>query len=425
MRFSIFTPTNDAKFLTEAYRSLLAQTHDDWEWMIIPNNGVEIPLEINDPRVRSVRAPAWIVPLGVGALKRFACEQCMGEYFVELDHDDRLLPHALATIATAIDVHSPDFLYSDAANFREDGSFELYGKEWGWENYSQVAGDVTLYVNSSFPVDASSMSAIHFAPNHVRVWKKSAYWKVGGHDAALGVCDDYDLLCRTYLAGARMYHIPECLYLYRLRSDGENTWLKRNAEIQSKQLDLSNRYLHMLVQEWCRRNGLPMLDLGGATGCPPGYTPVDLKTGVDLRQKWPFDDSSVGCVRAVDFLEHVPHCKDSSCTHEAPFCVVGLMNEIYRVLAPGGWLLTATPSTDGRGAFQDPTHCSFWNVPNSFWYYSRRQQQQYVPGITARFQLVRCRNEFPSPWHHTHDILYGYADLVALKGQRQPGLVEI
>ncbi len=27
------------------------------------------------------------------------------------------------------------------------------------------------------------------------------------------------------------------------------------------------------------------------------------------------------------------------------------------------------PSTDGRGAFQDPTHVSFWNI-NSFMYYS-------------------------------------------------------
>jgi SAM-dependent methyltransferase len=100
------------------------------------------------------------------------------------------------------------------------------------------------------------------------------------------------------------------------------------------------------------------------------------------------------------------------------------MNEIYRVLAPGGWLLSATPSTDGRGAFQDPTHCSFWN-PNSFWYFVRQAQRQYVPGITARFQGTRIWQEYPSEWHKEHQILYVYADLVALKGQRQPGLVEV
>ncbi len=26
-----------------------------------------------------------------------------------------------------------------------------------------------------------------------------------------------------------------------------------------------------------------------------------------------------------------------------------------------GWFLSQTPSTDGRGAFQDPTHVSMWN----------------------------------------------------------------
>jgi O-antigen biosynthesis protein len=132
----------------------------------------------------------------------------------------------------------------------------------------------------------------------------------------------------------------------------------------------------------------------------------------------------VGCIRAYDFLEHVPHCRDSSCTHKPPFCVVGVMNEIYRVLVAGGWLLSGTPSTDGRGAFQDPTHCSWWN-PNSFWYYTRRQQQQYVPGIAARFQGAQIWQEHPTDWHKAHNILYVYADLVALKGQRQPGICEV
>ncbi|MBK7469358.1 MAG: hypothetical protein IPI73_00755 [Betaproteobacteria bacterium] len=100
------------------------------------------------------------------------------------------------------------------------------------------------------------------------------------------------------------------------------------------------------------------------------------------------------------------------------------MNEIHRVLAPGGWLVARVPSTDGRGAFQDPTNRSFWNL-NSFWYYTRGQQAQSVPGIRCRFQGTRIWQAFPTEWHQTHDIPYVYADLVALKGQRQPGLCEI
>ena len=417
MRFSIFTPTHDTKHLMETYETLLMQTYRDWEWVLVLNNGAVLPEVLDDTRVRVIHAPSspWLSS-SVGALKRFACERCLGEYLVELDHDDMLLRDALEKVSKV----DADFIYSDAASFRANGEYQLYDKAYGWEHYEEGP----FKVNRSFPSNASSLREIFYAPDHIRVWKTETYKRVGGHDPTLAVCDDFDLIVRTYLSGASFYHIPECLYLYRIREDGGNTWIRRNGDIQAKQRELSNKYTHPLVHEWCRREGLQKIDLGGATGCPKGFVSLDLKDGYDLRQRWPFPDSSVGCIRAYDFLEHIPHCRDSSCKHEPPFCSVGLMNEIYRVLVPGGWLLSATPSTDGRGAFQDPTHCSWWNE-NSFWYYTRQQQRQYVPGITARFQTARVWTEAPSEMHKTHQILYVYADLVALKGQRQPGMCEV
>ena len=59
-----------------------------------------------------------------------------------------------------------------------------------------------------------------------------------------------------------------------------------------------------------------------------------------------------------------------------------------------------------------------------FWYYTRAEQGALVPGIRCRFQGADGR-AFPTEWHKTHDIPYVYADLVALKGQRQPGICEI
>ena len=232
--------------------------------------------------------------------------------------------------------------------------------------------------------------------------------------ASLEVGDDFDLVVRTYLAGVEFAYIPECLYVYRLQEGGSNTYLLRNAEIQRVQQELSNKYFYHLVEEWARRERLPKADFGGATGCPAGYAPIDLQNGHDVFE-WmqALEDSSVGVIRAHDFLEHIPSGR-----------VVELMNEIHRVLVPGGWLLSSTPSTDGRGAFQDPTHVTFWNQ-NSFWYYTRRQQAQYVPAIAARFQATRVWTDFPNDWCKQHNIAYVHADLCALKGQRQPGICEI
>jgi len=100
------------------------------------------------------------------------------------------------------------------------------------------------------------------------------------------------------------------------------------------------------------------------------------------------------------------------------------MNDFYRVLAPGGFIISGTPSSDGRGAYQDPTHINYINQ-NSFWYYTDRNYSKYVPEITCRFQAARIWTEAPSEFHKNNDILYVYADLCALKGQHQPGACKI
>jgi glycosyltransferase involved in cell wall biosynthesis len=430
---SLFTPTHAPRFLAEAHRTLLAQVDaPDWEWVIVPNGAdVRIPDEVQrDPRVRLVPAPVLSAEQGIGALKRFACQQCRGDILLELDHDDLLAPTALRDVRRAVDDSQACFVYSDFCEFRSDGSSRTYNPNNGWEDYETVFEGRTYRAMRAFQTDPSSLHLIFYAPNHLRAWTRAAYDASGGHDANLPVADDHDLLCRTYLAGVKFVHIPKCLYFYRLHDEGSNTFLQRNAEIQDRQQKISNTYSYRLIAEWCRRESLPMLDLGGGRETPAGYRSVGA-TGADvvcnIRAGLPFPDSSVGCVRAYDLLQRIPHCRDAACTHGtdgSPLCTVGLMNEIHRVLVPGGWLVSRTPSTDGRGAFQDPTHASYWN-PNSFWYYTRREQAQYVPGIRCRFQATRVWQTHPTEWHKSNSILFVFADLVALKGQRQPGICEI
>jgi len=428
MRFSVFTPTHNPKFLNETFRSLQKQTFKDWEWVILPNNlkpdGPKMP-EFKDARVRVL--PEYNGSTRIGDIKAEACSKCSGEFLVELDHDDLLASNALEKLDAAITETDAAFVWCDTANFFPDGKCQLYGQGYGWTAYEAIVDGTKYVTNRSFEVTPSSLRSIHFAPNHFRAWRAETYRAIGGHDRNLNVCDDHDLVVRTYLAGAKFHHIPETLYLYRMHEDGGNSFLLRNQEIQDTNDLMAAKYTHPIIKEWCRRHELPMYDLGGAHGAVPGFQTVDIQGEADVihdvRTGLPWADSSVGCVRAYDFLEHIPHCGSSVCKHDSG-CTVHLMNEIHRVLVPGGMLLSATPSTDGRGAWQDPTHVSGWNT-NSFWYYTRAQQQKYVPGITARFQASAVSNCFPSEWHKMHNIVYAFADLVALKGQRQPGLCEI
>jgi SAM-dependent methyltransferase len=98
----------------------------------------------------------------------------------------------------------------------------------------------------------------------------------------------------------------------------------------------------------------------------------------DLSESWPWEDSSVDHIRAFDIIEHLPD-------------KIHTMNEAWRVLKHGGTFEIAVPTTDGPGAWQDPTHVSYWNI-NSFKYFTQgdphlvRFGKAY--GIKCAFRVV-------------------------------------
>jgi glycosyltransferase involved in cell wall biosynthesis len=416
-RFSVFTPTHRPDHLRAAYASLVAQTFPDWEWVIVPNGvRANVPESIaRDPRVRVIPAPHDVASRGVGALKRYACVRCAGEWLVELDHDDELFPQALARLAEVADRTGPAFVYSDFVHLRTDGSCEIFDPAFGWSSYAVDGPHGERWTAMrAFEPDASSLHVIHYAPNHVRAWHRDVYARAGAHDASMPVADDHALVCCTWLTGAPFVHVPECLYLYRVHADGSNTFVERNAEVQARQLEVSNRYVYALVAEQCRRRGQPMLDLAPAASRLPGFDAIaGVDSVADLRGALPFPDGEVGCVRAWVGFERL---LDAWGNADPRF--VAAMNEIYRVLAPGGWLLARAPSTPlPEGAPRAPL--------DTFRAFTRRDLARALPGNACRFQGARIWEERTVDTSAGSAPVFVHADMVALKGQVQPGLVDI
>ena len=415
MRISVFTPTHNPRFLDLCYESLCRQTYTDWEWIVLLNGGAqEWRPEKPDERIIVSRDED---ARGVGAAKRVACQRATGDVLVELDHDDELASSCLERLADAFEDHPEvGLVYSDWAQINEDESRNdvLFDVSFGWE-YSEavVDGRSVLRCHSMAP-SPHNVSYIWYAPNHVRAFRRSVYEAVGGYDPARTILDDQDLMCRMYEA-APFLHIPECLYLQRVHPENTQSQLITNRRIQRDTVELYDTYVQRLALAWARREGLHCLDLGAAHNKPEGYLGVDQYAGdgvdivADVIEGIDLPDNSVGVIRAVDFLEHVPD-------------KIAIFNELHRLLAHGGMLLSLTPSTDGRGAFQDPTHVAFYNE-NSFWYFTDANYANFVPEITCRFQVGRMVTSFPSPWHREHHISYVNANLIALKdGPRQGGI---
>ena len=431
MLLSVITPTHDGSKLAEAWLSLRDQTHGEFEWIVVANGkkadliAADVARLVDgDVRVAVVKHGAFS---GVGAAKKHAFSLGVGEALIELDHDDILTPDALAEVAAAFEDPEVGFVYSDSADF-QDGTLGQGDVTYLREDTrpSWVANGFTFKRETvvgvrpgeyecpnAFAATAAALSLIFYAPNHVRAWRRSVYNELGGHNSELTVADDHELMLRTYLA-TRMKHIPKLLYLYRVT--GGNTWLKNVGKIRELTFRLRDQYLERLVLRECELLGMPAYDLGGGIDPRAGWTPVDKRSGAavgaDLTAPWPFDDNSVGAFRAHDLLEHLPDKMHS-------------MREIHRCLRPGGWLLSMTPSTDGRGAWQDPSHVSFWNV-NSHFYWTRREQARYIDNTTIRFQAAQLDSIVPSQWHAENNIPYARANLIALKeGYSGPGEVAI
>jgi O-antigen biosynthesis protein len=407
-KFSIISPSHkNTPYLQELYESLCAQTYENWEWVLWLNGKFKrskLSPEIeNDERVKIYECTEKNPNVGFHKNKAFHLGS--GDVVVEVDHDDMITPDCLEELNKAYQDESVGFVFSDVAVY--DDNFVPYNEQHGWSYYFYNFRGKDRYVMNSWRPTSQSLAYIWYAPDHVRSWRKSVYEEIGGHNVDLSICDDHELMIRTYLK-TKMYHIKKPLYIYRVY--GENTYLQRNADIQTKTVDLYKEYAYQLAEKDADDRGLLKVDIGGGLYPRAGYLTVDQEGGditCDLNGGIPLPDNSVGVINASHVLEHL---RDP----------IKSMREIHRVLAHGGWAMIEVPSTDGRGAWQDPTHVSFWNE-HSFWYYTNKDKAIFIRNSDIRFQTYRLET-----WEMAPHIPVVSAWLTAIKDEeRFPGILGI
>ncbi len=412
MKFSIITPTHKPTYILELYESIKNQTYTNWEWIIHLNGGIglnDLPSEItSDIKVKIYHDKPCDLSSNVGYQKNKAFHLGSGDVLVEVDHDDILIKTCLAELAKAYKDPEVGFVYSDDAILSSNETPFNASHGWTYELFDWK--DKKLIAHHGFPANGASLSMIYYAPDHVRSWRADVYRQIGGHDVNLSILDDQDLMIRTYMV-TKFKHIPKVLYIYRVHND--NTWIERNESIQKGTWDMFNMWQQSLAERDADLKGLRKIDIGGGLYPKPGYESVDIVNGditANLNDKWPFKDGEIGVINASHVIEHL---KDKHHT----------MSEMYRVLADGGWAFIDVPSTDGRGAWQDPTHVSFWNQ-NSFWYYTRQQQMDYIYNKDIKFQARDLQTAYPNQFFADNNIYVTRAWLRAVKStdrKKYPG----
>lgn len=210
-------------WLDECLASLVAQTHQRWEAVIVDDGSVDRSGEIaqawaaREPRISVVRQ----ANAGLGAARNTGIAHVGGDYLTFLDSDDVLPPTAYADLVAALESSGSDFATGSLVRWEDGGLTEprwmrrlhrpLRGARI--EERPEILGDV-------------------FAPN--KLWRRT-FWDETGLSWLEGIrYEDQPTTTRSYLAG-RFDVLDEIVYHWRIRS-GSITQTRDSID------DLSDRW---------------------------------------------------------------------------------------------------------------------------------------------------------------------------------------
>ncbi len=368
---SCIMPTcNRRAYVPRAIAYFLRQDYPDKELIILDDGDDSVAdLVPDEPQVRYVRLPGRL-PLGT---KRNECiRQARGELIMHWDDDDWHASHRVRCQVEALLKSDAEVCGLRRILFHEPGTGRTWLYEYPAGGRRWLIGGTLLY--------------------RVDFWRRAPF-------PAMQQGED-----TSFLWSRRLDRVaePNDLTIYVALIHPNNTCPKQphgaywsawagdiaqvmggDSTMHPTQTPVTSPRLPVLSSSVGGRTAMK-LNLGCCDAPLPGYVNVDVVPGpgveaVDLREPWPWPDSTVDEVRAADIIEHLPD-------------KIRTMNELWRVLKPGGTAEVIVPTTDGTGAFQDPTHVSFWNR-RSFLYYEAgnpyRDRFARYYGITASFRIVR------------------------------------
>ncbi len=233
------TAYNSGELILRPYNSLLAQTNQNWELIIVDdsednnNETSNIIKTIVDFRVKYIR----IQHSGfIGEVKNIACRMCTGFVTAEIDHDDELTPEIndilirtyksneeIAFVSTHF-TEPYDDKEKDVSYEERHGSFDFgYGAY-----YSEFYKGRWRSVCNSGLLNITTVNSIVGVPNHIRTWRTEDLKKIGFNSHNFYVSDDYEIIVRTIIYCAKnnkkLAHLPILGYLqYRNGKIGNHT----------------------------------------------------------------------------------------------------------------------------------------------------------------------------------------------------------
>lgn len=222
---SIVLPTyNGVKYLKESIESVLHQTFNDFELIIVDDCSTDDTLIVandyakKDSRIKIIHNE---INKKLPESLNIGFREAKGEYLTWTSDDNIMKPDMLETLVSRMkDDHSLGFVYGDIIPIDEKGKIMV--------NCGYINGEVDdIYVRN--PFSACFM------------YTREVYEAVGEYKKETFLYEDYDYWIRIYEAGFGMFHIKKKMYYYRFH-EGSLTSTKRES-IDKNDLELLKKHL--------------------------------------------------------------------------------------------------------------------------------------------------------------------------------------
>lgn len=196
---SIIIPSfNCAEYLPKAIDSVLNQTYQDFEIIIVDDGSTDNTKDI----LKSYIEKGKIIYIyqenkGLPASRNTGIKSAKGKYIAILDGDDELVPEALEECLSAIENNNAEWCISNLLRV-EDNKSEVKVSKVPRDNYF---------------VNILKDDFIRMAP----FFKKDALFEIGFYDEILRIREDWDLNIRLIKSGQEFVYINKPLYVYKIR----------------------------------------------------------------------------------------------------------------------------------------------------------------------------------------------------------------
>jgi glycosyltransferase involved in cell wall biosynthesis len=201
---------NNAKFIQESIESVISQSYNDWELVIVDDCSTDNSMDIIKPYLKDKRIKVILHKKnhGYGGTLRTAAANSTMSILAILDADDKLTNDALKTIAST-------YLKNQEAGF-------IYSTMWVCDSDLNPI-QISQWIGSDVP---PKTNLINPRVSHLKTFQRELYLKTTGFYPHLRIACDKDIIFKMEEI-TNFYYIDKPLYFYRIHEAGVSQGKKR------------------------------------------------------------------------------------------------------------------------------------------------------------------------------------------------------